>query len=153
MILPGIHDSLPMSMSENQPEYMYSIRIVHSVLLPSAKPFKGQRSGTPTIVLHSSGHSIPFQSSPVHSTIPFHRFSPPNPYTRYFMGVSRLPGFCGLIDACSYGGYTRHFLPCREGPGDEATPVQACVDVMTACFKISSCKLLVCLSNSVEGFA
>ena len=82
MILPGIHNSLPTSMSKDQPEYMYSIRIVHSVLLPSAKPFKGQRSGTPTIVLHSSGHSIPFHSSPVHSTIPFHRSSPPNPYTR-----------------------------------------------------------------------
>ena len=40
-----------------------------------------------------------------------------------------------------------------EGPGDEATPVQACVDVVTACFIISSCKLLECLSNSVEEFA
>ena len=26
-------------------------------------------------------HSSPVQSSPVHSTIPFHRSSPPNPYT------------------------------------------------------------------------
>ena len=76
MILPGIHDSLPISMSKDQPEYMYSVRIVHSVLLPSAKPFKGQRSGTPTMVLHSYGHSIPF-----HSTVPFHHSSPPNPYT------------------------------------------------------------------------
>ena len=31
---------------------------------------------------HFSGRSIPFQSSPVHS-IPFHRSSPPNPYTQH----------------------------------------------------------------------
>ena len=29
-------------------------------------------------------HSIPVQSSPVHATIPFHRSSPPNPYTHDF---------------------------------------------------------------------
>ena len=79
MILPGIHDSLPISMSKDQPEYMYNILIVHSVLLPSAKPFKGQRSVTPTIVLHSSGHSIPFQSiPPLHSTVPVHRIHTPD---------------------------------------------------------------------------
>ena len=83
MILPGTHDSLPISMSKDQPEYMCSIRIMHSILLPSAKPFMGQRSGTHTIVLHSSGHSIPFHSSPVqsvppfHSTVPVHRIHTP----------------------------------------------------------------------------
>ena len=36
------------------------------------------------------------------------------------MGVSRLPDFYGLIDACVCSGY-QALLPCREGPGDEAT--------------------------------
>ena len=36
-----------------------------------------------------------------------------------FMGVSRLPGFYGPIDACTNSGYQALFL-AHKGPGDEA---------------------------------
>ena len=42
----------------------------------------------------------------------------------YFTGVFRLPGFCGPNDAREYGGFQ---ALSSEGPGDEATPVQACM--------------------------